>query len=120
MRIFLVLLLVIGGCARYEAPVKPKTRVVKPRPVPVALLKPPLPQPALLPGLCKRKPYGPVKGVPRPMIKFARSMVPGKEPIRRSIKGCCPCPYDFDRAGGVCGGNSAWSRPGGEEPRCYK
>lgn len=42
--------------------------------------------------------------------------------IRASIAdyaGSCPCPYNTDRAGRSCGRRSAWSRPGGESPRCY-
>lgn len=33
--------------------------------------------------------------------------------------GNCPCPYNSMRNGRRCGGNSAWSRPGGESPKCY-
>lgn len=43
--------------------------------------------------------------------------------IERSIalySGACPCPYNRMRNGRRCGGNSAWSRPGGEEPLCYE
>jgi hypothetical protein len=31
----------------------------------------------------------------------------------------CACPYDHARNGSVCGGRSAYSRPGGAEPKCY-
>jgi hypothetical protein len=34
--------------------------------------------------------------------------------------GNCPCPYNTDRAGRRCGGRSAYSRPGGHSPLCYK
>lgn len=43
--------------------------------------------------------------------------------ISRSIaaySGSCPCPYSTDRAGRRCGGRSAYSRPGGASPLCYK
>lgn len=41
-------------------------------------------------------------------------------PLREPTRGQgCQCPYDLDRRGGTCGGRSAYSRPGGEEPRCY-
>ena len=43
--------------------------------------------------------------------------------IRSSItgySGSCPCPYNRDRAGRRCGGRSAYSRPGGYAPICYK
>ena len=42
--------------------------------------------------------------------------------IRRSIalySGRCPCPYNVKSNGHRCGGNSAYSRPGGAEPLCY-
>ena len=31
----------------------------------------------------------------------------------------CACPDDLMRNGRACGGNSAYSRPGGTEPLCY-
>jgi hypothetical protein len=42
--------------------------------------------------------------------------------IRESIasySGNCPCPYNTASNGSSCGGRSAWSRAGGEEPLCY-
>lgn len=42
--------------------------------------------------------------------------------IRRSIalyRGACPCPYNRTKNGRSCGGNSAYSRPGGASPLCY-
>jgi choline dehydrogenase-like flavoprotein len=42
--------------------------------------------------------------------------------IRQSIAsypGNCPCPYNSDRAGRRCGGRSAYSRPGGQAPKCF-
>lgn len=42
--------------------------------------------------------------------------------IRQSIVsyyGSCPCPYNVDRGGRLCGDRSAYSRPGGEDPICY-
>jgi hypothetical protein len=42
--------------------------------------------------------------------------------IRQSIanySGSCPCPYNVMRNGRSCGGRSAYSRPGGESPKCY-
>lgn len=42
--------------------------------------------------------------------------------IERSIalySGRCPCPYNVMRNGRRCGGNSAYSRPGGASPLCY-
>jgi hypothetical protein len=42
--------------------------------------------------------------------------------IERSIQnyaGNCPCPYNTMRNGRRCGGNSAYSKPGGRAPICY-
>jgi hypothetical protein len=36
-----------------------------------------------------------------------------------SYTGACPCPESVNRAGRRCGGNSAYSRPGGAKPFCY-
>lgn len=37
----------------------------------------------------------------------------------RSYSGACPCPYNTMRNGRRCGGNSAYSKPGGRSPICY-
>ena len=34
--------------------------------------------------------------------------------------GSCACPYNSARNGSRCGGRSAWSKPGGASPVCYK
>lgn len=42
--------------------------------------------------------------------------------IERSIRnysGSCPCPYNTMRNGRRCGGNSAYSKPGGRSPTCF-
>jgi hypothetical protein len=42
--------------------------------------------------------------------------------IQRSLAGYsgnCPCPYNRMRNGRSCGGNSAYSKPGGASPLCY-
>ena len=42
--------------------------------------------------------------------------------IRTSLStypGRCPCPYNTMRNGRSCGGNSAYSKPGGRAPLCY-
>ena len=42
--------------------------------------------------------------------------------IERSIRnysGNCPCPYSTMRNGRRCGGNSAYSKPGGRSPICF-
>jgi hypothetical protein len=36
-----------------------------------------------------------------------------------AYEGSCPCPYSEARDGSTCGGRSAYSRAGGEEPLCY-
>ena len=45
-----------------------------------------------------------------------------EEIVKESIaayKGNCPCPYSKNKAGRNCGGNSAYSKPGGAAPLCY-
>lgn len=37
----------------------------------------------------------------------------------RSYSGACPCPYNTMKSGRRCGGNSAYSKPGGQSPICY-
>jgi len=37
-----------------------------------------------------------------------------------SYRGNCPCPYNTDSAGRSCGRRSAYSRPGGRSPLCYR
>jgi hypothetical protein len=42
--------------------------------------------------------------------------------IKASIadySGACPCPYNSTSNGSRCGGRSAYSRPGGESPKCF-
>lgn len=34
--------------------------------------------------------------------------------------GNCPCPFNVDRAGRPCGGRSAWNKPGGSAPLCFR
>lgn len=41
------------------------------------------------------------------------------DPIREPRTGSCDCPYDYAKNGSICGGRSAYSRPGGREPVCY-
>lgn len=38
----------------------------------------------------------------------------------RSYRGNCPCPYHTTASGRRCGGNSAYSRPGGASPICFE
>lgn len=37
----------------------------------------------------------------------------------RGYAGNCPCPFSTMRNGRRCGGNSAYSRPGGQKPLCF-
>lgn len=41
-------------------------------------------------------------------------------PIREPVSGSCQCPYDTDKRGRSCGARSAYSRPGGAAPACYR
>lgn len=41
------------------------------------------------------------------------------QPVRSAYVGTCDCPYDLMRNGRLCGGRSAYSRPGGRSPTCY-
>ena len=36
-----------------------------------------------------------------------------------AYSGNCPCPYSTMRNGRRCGGNSAYSKPGGAQPLCF-
>lgn len=42
------------------------------------------------------------------------------EPLREPYTGTCDCPYDRKRNGHLCGRTSAYSRPGGRAPKCYR
>ena len=42
------------------------------------------------------------------------------QPVRSPYVGTCDCPYDLMRNGRSCGGRSAYSRPGGRSPVCYR
>ncbi len=37
-----------------------------------------------------------------------------------SYSGNCPCPYNQASNGSLCGKRSAYSKPGGAEPFCYR
>lgn len=47
---------------------------------------------------------------------IAQSILPSRQPLYGQG---CPCPYDYDSAGRICGGRSAFSRQGGRSPACY-
>jgi uncharacterized protein YgiM (DUF1202 family) len=54
----------------------------------------------------------------RRLVKKAPSSRSGQA-IRDAYIGRCDCPYDLMRNGRLCGGRSAYSRPGGRNPQCY-
>ena len=65
-----------------------------------------------------------------PVIAFARDAAPTDQQIAAIIVKQsrdayyatghpCACPDDLARNGSRCGGRSAYSRPGGAEPKCY-
>ncbi len=55
-----------------------------------------------------------------PLVRSAPSRSGAGAPIRDAYVGRCDCPYDLMRNGRRCGGNSAYSRPGGRSPVCYR
>jgi hypothetical protein len=69
------------------------------------------------------------KGVGRPQGDRATSEQSASEIAARIVRESrnayyatghpCACPDDLMRNGRRCGGNSAYSRPGGAEPLCY-
>jgi hypothetical protein len=90
----------VGGCA--------------PPPVYVAPPPPPLvyePLPVTAPA------------TPAPLIvppSVAPVIPKGHVPVRAGTYGMgCDFPYDRASNGSMCGGRSAWSRPGGRSPVCY-
>ncbi|MGI0480552.1 hypothetical protein ACN4EE_07155 [Geminocystis sp. CENA526] len=54
-----------------------------------------------------------------PTVQVEQKYTPSHTPIRESYQGSCDCPYDFAKNGSICGGRSAYLRPGGYEPICY-
>lgn len=54
-----------------------------------------------------------------PLVQQPPARSRAGEPIRDPYVGRCDCPYDLMRNGRRCGGNSAYSRPGGRSPVCY-
>lgn len=58
------------------------------------------------------------------LVRPAKEPSPGRRrgdrPVRDRYVGTCDCPYDVMRNGRLCGGRSAYSRPGGREPVCYE
>lgn len=75
----------------------------------------PIPEPA---AVVQPAPRAPVANIRPSKPKKARAT--GNTPVRDPYIGTCDCPYDFKRNGAICGGSSAFSRPGGRSPRCYE
>lgn len=55
-----------------------------------------------------------------PLVQQAPAPIRAGAPLRDPYVGRCDCPYDLMRNGRRCGGNSAYSRPGGRSPVCYQ
>lgn len=55
-----------------------------------------------------------------PLVQQAPARTGTGAPLRDPYVGRCDCPYDLMRNGRRCGGNSAYSRPGGRNPVCYR
>lgn len=55
-----------------------------------------------------------------PLVQQAPARTRTGAPLRDPYVGRCDCPYDLMRNGRRCGGNSAYSRPGGRNPVCYR
>lgn len=55
-----------------------------------------------------------------PLVRQAPARSGTGAPLRDPYVGRCDCPYDLMRNGRRCGGNSAYSRPGGRNPVCYR
>lgn len=58
--------------------------------------------------------------VVRTPVRSSNTSAARHVPIRAPRRGSCDCPYDITSNGQSCGGRSAWSRPGGRNPVCYK
>ncbi|MFB2836580.1 thermonuclease family protein [Floridanema evergladense] len=75
----------------------------------------------VMPWAFRRQPNRPT--TPQPIASPTPAASPSPDttkPLREPTQGQgCRCPYDYDRRGNICGGRSAYSRPGGESPRCY-
>ena len=133
MRFVLALIVAVltAGCVQQQAPppvaiaqpvyitqppvVVTRTFVVRePAPPPrvertTVYVEKPVPAPARDPEV-ERK-VDPPKSAP---IKVALA------PLRAPVTGSCDCPYDFAKDGSRCGRRSAYDRPGGRAPVCYR
>jgi len=75
--------------------------------------------------LTENPPPAPPKAITTPRTvapPAAARLAPARrsgQPVRSPYVGTCDCPYDVMRNGRLCGGRSAYSRPGGRNPSCY-
>jgi pSer/pThr/pTyr-binding forkhead associated (FHA) protein len=62
----------------------------------------------------------PVINLPkRRLVEPTRIRVPYTNENRPSGQSSCDCPYDRATNNSICGGRSAYAKPGGKEPACY-
>ncbi len=100
--------------------------VPKPQPVEKADSEKTVPKPS--PKIVERSPEPDhVKPKPeleseqaKPKAKPVKTEPTSDNPSRSPKHGNCDCPYDIDSIGHLCGKRSAFSRPNGEHPVCYK
>ncbi len=60
-------------------------------------------------------------GTTRTLVEPRRIRVPKVATQRSTTQNpSCPCPYDVAFDGKICGGRSAYAKPGGDEPACYQ
>ena len=120
-------LLVLGvlGCVAACASTPPPAPVITPAaitsqpvaPTPVAL-PPSAPRPQTTTTPAERKPLPTVKdGVDT--AKIIALILAASRAAYHARGRPCACPDDTMRNGRRCGGNSAYSRPGGARPLCY-
>ena len=61
----------------------------------------------------------PVRLPTKPLTEPRRIRVPFTNENRPAGQASCDCPYDRARDNSICGGRSAYVKPGGKEPACY-
>jgi hypothetical protein len=60
-------------------------------------------------------------GTTRTLVEPRRIRVPSFATQRSTRENPnCPCPYDIAFDDKICGGRSAYAKPGGDEPACYQ
>ncbi len=121
----LLLVAALVGCSGQPVYEQPSVVVdAVPTPTPEAIATP-KPKPSVLPKAkasaastkSVKKPSTPTT-TPKPTPK-PEPEIKAHTPVRNAVSGSCECPYDTDKRGRSCGGRSAYSRPGGDAPKCY-